>query len=462
MTATEPLELTPQTEVEPAAPARPPRFPAFDGLRAIAALTVIAVHTSFASGLTPRNPAIGRYTSRLEIGVAVFFLISGFLLYRPFAVAHLSAAPKPRTGAFWLRRLLRIVPAFWVVLFVQTRVFHGGPGLGPGGWTANLWAYGFAWIYSPHHALKGIAAGWSLCVEMTFYLFIPLYAAFIGRRRAERSLSGRMRVEFYGLAIMVLISFAWRLAVLPYQKHHSAYFRLSTNWLPAFLDLFAMGMFLAVVSAYMHHNRHEYRWLSARWFPWLSWALAGVCFWAVSNLGITIAPLHDETYMDLARQTLYGLFGFFLLLPAVFGPQDRGLIRRFLRCWPVASLGAISYGIYLWHEAWIYQILKEGHYRLFFLEFWAFTLGVLALSCISASLSYFIIEKPALRLKNSIAWWRKSGASGSPGPPESPGPPGADGPDGADGHENGTDPDDRDGELAPANSPEFPAVPALT
>jgi len=407
------------------APARPPRFPCFDGLRAIAAITVLIVHTSFVSGLTSRNNSVGRYTSRLEIGVAVFFLISGFLLYRPFVVAHLSAAPKPRTGAFWVRRLLRIVPAFWLVLFVETQIFHGGPGLGPGGWSAHLWHYGFAWIYSNSHALKGLQAGWSLCVEMTFYLFIPLYAALVGWHRGRRTLGQQMRAEFIGLIAMTAFSFAWRIAVLPYQKHHSPFFRLSTNWLPAFLDLFALGMFLAVVSAYLHHRRQENRWLAGWWVPWLSWALAGVCFWAVSNLGITTTPLHDETYMDLARQTLYGLFGFFLLIPAVFGPQDRGLIRRFLRCWPIASLGVISYGIYLWHEVWIYQILKEGHYHLFDMEFWAFTLSVFALSILAATLSYFVLEKPALRLKNSIAWWRRttaptSGESDSPDePPES-------------------------------------------
>jgi peptidoglycan/LPS O-acetylase OafA/YrhL len=105
-----PAAIAPGPEV--AAPRRPPRFPAFDGLRAIAAITVVVVHVSFVSGLTPRNPhAVGMYTARLEIGVSVFFLISGFLLYRPFVVAHLARAPRPRTGAFWLRRLLRIVPA---------------------------------------------------------------------------------------------------------------------------------------------------------------------------------------------------------------------------------------------------------------------------------------------------------------------------------------------------------------
>ena len=80
---------------ESGAPARAtPRFPAFDGLRAIAAITVLGVHSAFVSGLTSRDPAVGIYTARLEAGVAVFFLISGFLLYRPFVVAHLRGAPQ--------------------------------------------------------------------------------------------------------------------------------------------------------------------------------------------------------------------------------------------------------------------------------------------------------------------------------------------------------------------------------
>ena len=78
----------------------------------------------------------------------------------------------------------------------------------------------------------------------------------------------------------------------------------------------------------------------------------------------------------------------------------------------MSSLGVISYGIYLWHETWIYQILGPDHHRRFHdfnLEFWAFFLAVLGLSIISSSLSYFVVEKPALRLKNSIAWWRRAG-----------------------------------------------------
>ena len=184
--ASEPKVIAPGPES--AAPRRPPRFPAFDGLRAIAAVTVVVVHVGFVSGLTPRNPhGVGMYTARLEIGVSVFFLISGFLLYRPFVVAHLAAAPRPRTGAFWLRRLLRIVPAYWLVLFIATSILHVGPGIGPGGWKAYASHYLFLQIYFPSQDLKGISAAWSLCVEMTFYLFIPLYAALIGWRRARRT-----------------------------------------------------------------------------------------------------------------------------------------------------------------------------------------------------------------------------------------------------------------------------------
>jgi peptidoglycan/LPS O-acetylase OafA/YrhL len=423
----EPPVIAPGPEAP--APRRPPRFPAFDGLRAIAAITVVVVHVSFVGGLTAAHNGVGIYTARAEIGVSVFFLISGFLLYRPFVVAHLAAARKPRTGAFWIRRLLRIVPAYWLVLFVATSILHAGPGIGPGGWRAYASHYLFLQIYSPYQTLKGISAAWSLCVEMTFYLYIPLYAALIGWHRSSRTVGQRVRIELIGLAIMIVISFTWRYTVLQFQHGHSPYWHLATIWLPAFLDLFALGMGLAVVSAWMHHEGREFRWMCSRLFPWLSWACAGACFWAVAHIGIPVIPIYTESTLDMARQTLYGAFAFFLLLPAVFGPQGKGLIRRFLQCWPVASLGVISYGIYLWHETWIYQILKEGHYRLFTLEFWAFFFSVLALTILSASLSYFVLEKPILRLKNSITWWNRSRTrsersdrAAAPTPPDSPDP----------------------------------------
>jgi len=65
------------------------QFPSFDGLRALAALSVLLHHVAFASGITTGS-RFGPYTARFDVGVAVFFLISGFLLYRPFVAARLA------------------------------------------------------------------------------------------------------------------------------------------------------------------------------------------------------------------------------------------------------------------------------------------------------------------------------------------------------------------------------------
>jgi peptidoglycan/LPS O-acetylase OafA/YrhL len=396
------------------APARAtPRFPAFDGLRAIAAITVVAVHSAFVSGLTPRDPAVGIYTARLESGVAVFFLISGFLLYRPFVVAHLRGATKPATGAFWLRRCLRIVPAYWVALTASLLIL-GTATIGPGGWRAYLSHYFFAQIYLPDQRLHGLTQAWTLCVEMSFYLALPLYAAAIGARRARRGPRHRLRAEVLGLVGLVAVSVGWRLFVYAHPQGPNSLSAAMAVWLPAELDLFAFGMGLAVASAWTR-EWGEPRWLGHAALPWASWALAGVTFFGIAHLGTPILPDYVQSDLDLARQALYGLFALFLLLPAVFGPQDRGLIRRFLRSWPMASLGVISYGIYLWHQTWIDKVLAHfGTHSLFNLEFWALFLGVLGVSIAAAAASYFVAERPALRLKRRVAWWRPSGGRRRP------------------------------------------------
>src|SRR3954451_6600816 len=92
-------------------------FSGIEGLRAAAALLVLVVHTSFASGFTLRSGA-GPYTARGEVGVALFFLISGFLLYRPFVAAAFEGRPGPRLGPYLIRRALRILPLYWVALTV--------------------------------------------------------------------------------------------------------------------------------------------------------------------------------------------------------------------------------------------------------------------------------------------------------------------------------------------------------
>jgi peptidoglycan/LPS O-acetylase OafA/YrhL len=404
---------------------RPHHFACFDGLRAIAAVSVLLLHTAWISGFTERS-SLGAYTSRLEIGVSVFFLISGFLLYRPFAVSHLSGHPRPNARRFWERRLLRIVPAYWLALTVLTYGFHVIT-LGPG-WQGVAIHYLFLQIYFPAAIITGITQAWSLCTEMTFYLFLPLYAWLVGLRR--RSQTSQLVRELAGVVVLYGVSLAFRYWALnlplitvkngkfvalcsPHCLTDPTYATLLPSWLPSYLDLFALGMLLAIVSAWFTERQTEPRWLQSRMMPWISWAGAALAFVAVSHV-VTDHSILDFTTVrvDMEKQALYGLFAFCLLLPAVFGPQDRSLIRRLLRSWPMVSLGVISYGIYIWHLDLAQELLNWTGWKPGGEPFWQLAGAVLALSIAFASVSYFGLERPILRRKNRIGWWSRD-----PSPP---------------------------------------------
>jgi peptidoglycan/LPS O-acetylase OafA/YrhL len=400
---------------------KPRHFPCFDGLRAIAAIFVLLLHTAWVSGFTKRS-SWGLYTSRLEIGVSVFFLISGFLLYRPFALSHLSERPAPNIKRFWQRRFLRIVPAYWLALTVLTYVL-GVTTVGPG-WQGFVIHYFFLQIYFPTGPFYGITQAWSLCTEVTFYLFLPLYAAIVALR--PRPPKRQLVFELCGLVILTVISYAFRwwtfhLPIItqrngklvaicdPHCFGHTLWPALMPAWLPSYLDLFALGMLLAVVSVWLAEHDWEPSWLRSRWMPWVSWACAAFCYWAVAHVVNDTDILYFiQPIANIERQALYGLFAFFLLLPAVFGPQDKSLVRRLLRSWPMASLGVISYGIYLWHLDLINGFLQWTGWHAGKEPWWILALVVFALSVGFASASYFALERPLLRLKGRIAWWDRS------------------------------------------------------
>ena len=397
---------------------KPRHFPCFDGLRAIAAISVLLLHTAWVSGFTVRS-SWGLYTSRLEIGVSVFFLISGFLLYRPFALSHLSERNAPSVKRFWQRRFLRIVPAYWLALTVLTFVF-GITTVGPG-WQGFLVHYFFLQIYVPTTVFNGITQAWSLCTEVSFYLFLPLYAAVVGLRR--RAPHRQLVWELSGLAVLTVISFVFRWWTLhlpeitarngklvaicaPNCSTHALWPALMPAWLPSYLDLFALGMLLAVVSAWCAERNWEPACLRHRFMPWISWACAAVCFWAVAHVVNDKSILYFiSPVANIERQALYGAFAFFLLLPAVFGPQEVSVVRRLLRSWPMASLGVISYGIYLWHLDLINLFLQWTGWQPGNQPWGVLALVVFALSIAFASASYFGLERPLLRLKGRISWW---------------------------------------------------------
>ena len=103
-------------------------FPAMDGYRAVAALAVLLAHVALLSGIVRTNTTFGPYLARADVGVSVFFLLSGFLLYRPFVAARLAGRPSGSLGGYVRRRALRIIPAYWFALTIVAFVLEG-PGL---------------------------------------------------------------------------------------------------------------------------------------------------------------------------------------------------------------------------------------------------------------------------------------------------------------------------------------------
>jgi peptidoglycan/LPS O-acetylase OafA/YrhL len=372
-------------------------FPCFDGLRAIAAITVVLHHASFPTGKMI-NGRLAPFFTHLDIGVAVFFLISGFLLYRPFVAAAFAAKPGPSVRRFFRRRLLRIFPAYWLALVCVIAFF--GLHMPVSGARSYFEYFTLLQVYDPVRAAGGLAQAWTLSIELSFYAFLPLYAWVMGRLSAGRGPEERVRAELAGLVVLYAVSVAFR--GLVFALHSGAVHDVGIYWLPANLDYFSLGMGLALVTV----------WLAARdttprivdlvgSVPIVWWLVSLACFVTVSKgLRLPVGLVRVDGAKAYARQFLYGATAFFLLLPAVFGPQDRGLVRRFLRWEPVVYLGLISYGIYLWHQAWVGKAVSWQGRPLFQASFPAVLTTAFVWTLVTASASWFLLERPLLRVRD--------------------------------------------------------------
>ena len=385
--------------------ARARRFPLMDSVRALAALSVLFFHAVGIYGLALSQPGLREVVARMEVGVVIFLVVSGFLLYRPFVLSHLAGEASPSTGAYAWRRVLRVVPAFWVALALATLVvpYHGVFTLG-----GVPTYFGFAQIYRGSTIAGGDPPAWTLGLELSFYAFLPLWALALRRLRAHDP-SGRLRIQVAGITGLWLFSMAYKAVLLKTGLvpviPGSPLPALVT--LPGYLDEFALGMGLAVASAWCELTRSEpplVRLLGRH--PWLAWAFALAAFLLVSfGIGLSGDPGQDYTPSQyLARNVLYGAVAVGVIAPAIFGEEGAGLVRRVLSHRALLWIGLISYGVYLWHAP-VLSLLLKWHYSQSGPELWRYVRWAvvpLAGAVALGAASYYLVERPALSLKRVV------------------------------------------------------------
>jgi peptidoglycan/LPS O-acetylase OafA/YrhL len=370
--------------------AQNPRFPLFDSLRGIAAGSVLLFHIAFVLGGFTKD-GYGKYLIQLNIGVPIFFLISGFLLYRPFVAARFRGDGPPAARPYAIRRFFRIVPGYWVALpLVAAWTGLSAVGHNP------LPYFGFAQVYQRSTLINGYGIAWTLCVEVSFYVLLPLWA--LAMRRLRGGSRRRLVVtEALPLVAIFLVAVLWN-ATQTEASHGFIVFTPAIATIPAFLDHFALGMALAVASvALADRERRPALVALVERRPWVPWLAALALFVTLCNIQRHLGAIPSE----VLRHHLRGLVAFGVLLPAVFGDDRGGVVRRFLADRRMQWIGLVSYSLYLWHPA-ITQ--KMGLWNWDDSLGWlGYSLAAIAICVAVAAISFYAVERPGLRIGRALA-----------------------------------------------------------
>ena len=312
------------------------RVASLTGIRAVAALLVVGTHAAYTTGKYTHG-YWGLVGARLEVGVPIFFVLSGFLLFRPWVKAAATGGPPPSLSRYARHRVRRIMPAYVItVLFAYVLYHYRQAGPNPGHtWLGLLRNLTLTQIYCNGYLGKylhqGLTQMWSLAVEAAFYVTLPLLAylllVLISRRRWQPKL------VLGALGGMALISPAWLVLV-----HTDHWFPDGARlWLPTYLAWFVGGMALAVFQA-----------MGVRCYAFMAIPLAVICYF-IASTPIAGAPTTSPATLREAvfKTVFYAVIATLAVAPLALG--DRGVYSRLLATRPMVWLGEISYEIFLIH-----------------------------------------------------------------------------------------------------------------
>lgn len=311
-------------------------MPALDGLRAAAVGLVLLFH---AWNQQPDFLTPGQWEERYPMyytrtGVHLFFVLSGFLLFLPYARWLFDRAGRPSAIKFYKRRVLRVVPAYLVCLTLLTLA---GPHTLA---TAEDWLLHTTFFFTirPQSVFAINGVFWTMAVEVQFYLLLPVlaWAAYLLSRRM-----GPLKAAVALVAGLMAISFGSSLAGKLLDPGGD---RLIWNGVIGprsvtyFLSVFGAGIACSVAYTYLCQ-------ILTPKPPWLlTWAACGV-FLAGIALG-TALVLSSAIAISFGRNALFGLVYAAVLFGVLLGAK---WLRWPFELRPIRFVGLISYSLYLWH-----------------------------------------------------------------------------------------------------------------
>jgi peptidoglycan/LPS O-acetylase OafA/YrhL len=345
-----------------------PRLAGVDGLRGGAAVGVVVLHVwMFTGARDPGQPVVlDRVIGELRLGVVYFFVLSGFLLARPWLRAALDGAPSPRLRRYAAMRAARIVPAYWLALAGALLVLAGTGhprAVSPGDLPV------FA-VFAQNQF--GATAGqlnpptWSLGIEVGFYALLPVVGWALVRSAARYGRAGVVAV----CGTVVAAGLAWTLA-----GELLGWPATTMTSPPTHLPAFACGLAAAALA----HGRRPGR-------------AAATTLLVAGSAAVVLNGVWHSAGTELLGHVVRDLPAAAGLGAIVVGvtARPKGLLDRA----PARALGAISYGTYLWHMPVLYWLVTRD---VFPRDPLTACLAVLAPTLVLGALSWLAVERPVLR-----------------------------------------------------------------
>lgn len=393
-----------------------------DGVRGVGMLCVFFTHL-FIIADTDDYSNVEAYgwaapiLGHIDLGLSAFFVLSGYLIARPFARAYVVGTRRPRLRSYVRNRVLRVVPAFYLftVLVLLRFGFDGTIQTGPGApadtseWWQVLGQFLFVQGQTGGPAAVPIGPAWSIGAEVGFYVLIPI-AAFVAYRVGERVASEHKRaaLALAAIAVVTFLSIAARGAGDKY----------AFTWLtspPAIMYVFMPGVAVAILEPLLVGLFRD-RAKRARLVAWGAFAAAALCavVYAATDYDARQTPIHHALGQ---RALIAALCTGALILGLVVLQLGTGKAPRLFGNRPMLWMGARSYSFYLVH-IWILFELDEILAQDMRLGTRVIVMAAIALplTTLVAALSYRYVERPFLERKRRVT----AGGSGDPPPAAEP------------------------------------------